>query len=165
MTIFDVIAGNITIWHVLDLVKVLILSTNLNGIFPINKEIAFAGIGHLMSLFQLIGKEGLPVIPFFDTGGKSMHQIGVFHIDLFWFGQLTHIVLIFVEIVNQCSLLKGLKDGRCLGNAQVMLGEKGAICERIDINRFTFLTVTDSISSTDLRSSSMMAETVCWMAA
>ena len=32
MTIFDVIAGNITIWHVLDLVKVLILSTNLNEI-------------------------------------------------------------------------------------------------------------------------------------
>ena len=80
-------------------------ASSLGGVFHEINEKSFAVEGQTVSVLQLVGKERLAYSSHVRLRGHGIKQIGVLHIELFWFCQLAKSCLAVIEHGGEpCSL-------------------------------------------------------------
>ena len=82
--------GQIAVGDVLDLVEAFLAPAHFKEVLPVNKEISFGWIGHLMRLAQLVQEEQLSHWANVGLHCESVHEVGVVEVDFFGTRQVRH---------------------------------------------------------------------------
>ena len=75
--------GQIAVGDVLDLVEAFLAPAHFKEVLPVNKEISFWWIGHLVRLAQLVEEEQLTQRADVGLHREGIHEVGVVEVDFF----------------------------------------------------------------------------------